>query len=114
MWVPVTLLAAFIQSVRFVLQKQLRMTALSTAGATFSRFLYAWPLLLAISLAYGALRGLELPQTTPHFWAYGIAGALGQIFGTVCTVALFQHRNFAVGAAFKNTETLQTVPIGLL
>ncbi|MEM9438741.1 MAG: EamA/RhaT family transporter [Pseudomonadota bacterium] len=60
------------------------------------------------------MRGLELPQTTPHFWAYGIAGALGQIFGTVCTVALFQHRNFAVGAAFKNTETLQTVPIGLL
>ncbi|MEM9350523.1 MAG: EamA/RhaT family transporter, partial [Pseudomonadota bacterium] len=114
MWVPVTLLAAFIQSVRFVLQKQLRMTALSTAGATFSRFLYAWPLLLAISLAYGALRGLELPQTTLLFWAYGIAGALGQIFGTVCTVALFQHRNFAVGAAFKNTETLQTVPIGLL
>ena len=57
MWIPVTLFAAFIQSVRFVLQKQLRMTALSTAGATFSRFLFAWPLLLALSLLYGTDQG---------------------------------------------------------
>ncbi|MEM6727166.1 MAG: DMT family transporter [Pseudomonadota bacterium] len=114
MWIPVTLAAAFIQSVRFVLQKHLRMTGLSTAGATLARFFYAWPLLLAMALIYALLRGLDLPGTSPGFYLYGVMGALGQIGGTLCTVALFQHRNFAVGATFKNTETLQIVPLSLI
>ena len=114
MWVPVTLLAAFIQSVRFVLQKQLRATVLSTAGATFARFLFAWPLLIALALIYGALQGYAMPETSVAFWVYGIAGAMGQITATMCTVALFQHRNFAVGVTFKKTEVLQTVFIGLI
>ncbi|MEM6897537.1 MAG: EamA/RhaT family transporter, partial [Pseudomonadota bacterium] len=108
MWIPVTLFAAFIQSVRFVLQKQLRMTALSTAGATFSRFLFAWPLLLALSLLYGTVQGYAMPGTPGAFWAYGLTGAMAQIVATMCTVALFQYRNFAVGVTFKKTEVLQT------
>ncbi|MEO1703767.1 MAG: DMT family transporter [Pseudomonadota bacterium] len=114
MWIPVTFAAAFIQSVRFVLQKRLRTTALSTAGATFARFLFAWPLLLALALGYGISQGFEMPCTSAAFWAYGITGAVAQIVGTVCTVALFQHRNFAVGATFKNTEVLQTALISLV
>ncbi|MEM6477404.1 MAG: DMT family transporter [Pseudomonadota bacterium] len=114
MWISITLFAALIQSVRFVLQKHLRSTQLSTLGATFSRFFFAWPCLLAVALIYSDVTSMPLPQTTPLFWAYGVAGALGQIGGTICTVALFAHRNFAVGAAFKNTEALLIVPISLL
>ena len=114
MWIPVTLLAALVQSARFMLQKVLRTGALSTAGATFARFLFAWPRLLTLALAYGAWRGREMPTTPPAFWAYGLTGAVTQILGTMCTVALFQHRNFAVGATFKNTEVLQTALISFV
>ncbi len=113
-WIPITLFAALAQTFRFVLQKRLRTGALSTAGATFSRFFYSWPLLTTLALGYGAARGLELPTTSGLFWLYGLAGAVGQILATMCTVALFQHRNFAVGVTFKKTEVLQTVFIGLL
>ncbi|MEM1101550.1 MAG: EamA/RhaT family transporter [Pseudomonadota bacterium] len=114
MWIPVTLFAAFIQSLRFVLQKRLRSTSLSTAGATFARFLFAWPLLLALSLGYGAAQGLAMPATPASFWAYGLTGAVAQILATMCTVAIFQHRNFAVGVTFKKTEVLQTALIGFI
>ncbi|MEO0486570.1 MAG: DMT family transporter [Pseudomonadota bacterium] len=114
MWIVITLFAAFIQSLRFALQKRLRMGTLGTAAATLARFFFAWPLLLALALSYAALAGLDLPRLNVQFWVYGLAGALGQILGTVCTVALFQHRNFAVGATFKQTEVIQTVFIGLL
>ncbi|MEL6913461.1 MAG: EamA family transporter [Pseudomonadota bacterium] len=114
MWIPVTLFAAFIQSLRFVLQKQLRTRALSTAGATFARFLFAWPLLLALALIYGAAQGLALPATPAAFWVYGLTGAVAQILATMCTVALFQHRNFAVGVTFKKTEVLQTALLGFV
>ncbi|WP_147124323.1 DMT family transporter [Shimia ponticola] len=113
-WIPVTLFAALAQTVRFVLQKQLRTTALSTAGATFSRFLFSWPLLIALALGYAASRGMDMPNINPGFWVYGLAGAIGQITATMCTVALFQHRNFAVGVTFKKTEVLQTVMIGFV
>ncbi len=43
-WVIATVLAAGFQTARFMLQKQLSMGALSTAGATFARFIYSSPL----------------------------------------------------------------------
>ncbi|MEM6276134.1 MAG: EamA family transporter [Pseudomonadota bacterium] len=114
MWIAVTLFAALVQSVRFVLQKKLRMGTLGTAAATLSRFFFAWPLLLTLALVYGAVEGLAMPSLGAAFWIYGIAGAMGQILGTLCTVALFQHRNFAVGATFKQTEVIQTVVLSVI
>ena len=114
MWITVTVFAAFIQSLRYVFQKKLRTGALGTAAATLSRFFFAWPMMLALALLYGALRDFDMPSLNAEFWAYGLAGAMGQIAGTLCTVALFQHRNFAVGATFKQTEVIQTVFLGLI
>ena len=37
LWIPITLAAALSQSLRLMLQKQLKITHLSTAGATFAR-----------------------------------------------------------------------------
>jgi len=39
-WIPITFAAAFLQNLRSALQKHLK-GQLSTAGATFSRFLFA-------------------------------------------------------------------------
>ena len=42
LWIPLTIAAAFFQNLRSALQKHLK-SRLSTAGATYVRFFYAWP-----------------------------------------------------------------------
>lgn len=113
-WVIATVLAAAFQTVRFMLQKQLSMGALSTAGATFARFVYSAPLVLLLVAVYLTARDLTLPAFNGLFWTYALAGGLAQILATICVVALFRQRNFAVGITFKKTEVVQTALVGLL
>jgi drug/metabolite transporter (DMT)-like permease len=113
-WIPITILAAAAQTLRFVLQKQLRGVGLSTAGATFARFVYSAPLAALMALAYSGASGQSLPMIPPVFWAYALSGGLTQILATMCVVALFSHRNFAVGITFKKTEVLLSVLVGLI
>jgi len=113
-WIPITIAAATAQTVRFMLQKHLRATALSTAGATWARFLFAFPLVLALVVAYGRFSGQPLPAVAPGFWAYALAGGAAQILATLCVVALFAQRNFAVGITFKKTEVMLTALVGFL
>lgn len=103
LWIPVTFAAALVQTLRFMLQRQLRGAGLSTGGATFSRFVFAAPLAAALAVA---LAPVDVPAPTARFWAFAAAGGLGQIVATFCTVALFHERNFAVGIGFTKTETV--------
>lgn len=107
LWVIVTLLAAGVQILRLMLQKQLKGLGLSTGGATFARFLFAAPLAVAGMLGLVAWHGQGIPEVNGAFTAYAVAGGLGQIIATFCTVALFSERSFAVGIAFTKTETIQ-------
>lgn len=107
LWVLFTLAAAAMQTVRFMLQKQLKGAGLSTGGATFSRFLFAAPLACLLSALALSLTGERLPVPGPAFWGWAALGALAQIVATFLTVALFSLRNFAVGIAFTKTETVQ-------
>ncbi len=113
-WIPITIAAAAAQTLRFMAQKHLKATALSTAGATWARFLFAAPLVAALTLAYAGAGGQGLPRPEPAFWAYAAAGGLAQILATACVVALFAHRNFAVGITFKKTEVMLTALVGFL
>lgn len=106
-WVIATIAAAAVQTIRFMLQKRLKGVGLSTGGATFSRFLFAVPLAAAGVAALVALRGYAIPPLGWAFWGFAIAGGIGQIIATFCTVALFSERSFAVGIAFTKTETVQ-------
>ncbi|WP_170458870.1 EamA family transporter [Ruegeria arenilitoris] len=114
LWIPVTLAAATFQTVRFMLQKSLSSVKLSATGATFARFAYSMPLVL-LGLA-GAMRlsGLPLPALLPLFWLYAAIGGVSQILATICVVALFKQRNFAVGITFKKTEVIQTAIVGFI
>lgn len=114
LWIPVTIFAAFMQNIRFMLQKVLRGTKLSTAGATFSRFLFSAPLVAISLLIYLGLTGQDWPELSVRFYLFGMAGGLAQIVATACVVALFAERNFAVGIVFKKTEVVQTALIGLV
>lgn len=107
-WIPITLAAAFAQTLRFMAQKHLKSTALSTAGATFARFLFSAPLVAVLIVGYAQISGQALPGTNPRFWLFSMVGGAAQIMATMCIVALFAHRNFAVGITFKKTEVVQT------
>lgn len=114
LWIYVTIAAATFQTVRFMLQKVLASVTLSPAGATFSRFVYSAPIILAGLAAYLAITGRALPVLTWPFWLFSIIGGLSQILATICVVALFKQRNFAVGITFKKTEVIQTAIVGLM
>lgn len=114
LWVLFTILAAAVQTLRFMLQKRLKGIGLSTGGATFSRFLFAVPLAVAGAVLLMALRGYPMPALPVAFWGFAIAGGLGQIIATFCTVALFSERSFAVGIAFTKTETVQVAVFSML
>lgn len=114
LWIPVTIAAASFQTVRFMLQKVLSDVTLSPGGATFARFVYSVPFILVALASYLVISGREFPALTPGFWVFAVIGGLSQILATICVVALFKQRNFAVGITFKKTEVIQTAIVGLL
>lgn len=114
LWILVTLAAAATQTVRFMLQKQLKSAGLSTGGATFARFVFAAPLAAVAAVAALAAAGAEFPPLTARFWTFALIGGVAQILATLATVALFSLRNFAVGIAFTKTETVQVAAFSAL
>lgn len=112
LWIPITIGAALAQTIRFMLQKQLKTTKLSTAGATFARFVYSAPLVALVAITYALSTGQGTPDIPAAFWGYAFLGGTTQIIGTVLVIALFAHRNFAVGITFKKTEVLLSALIG--
>ncbi len=113
-WIAFSVAAALAQTARFMLQKQLTLAGLSTGGATFARFVYSAPLVAALIAAYAQASGQGLPAMPPRFWAFALSGGLAQILATMCVVALFSHRNFAVGITFKKTEVVLTALVGFV
>ena len=113
LWVPITLAAAFMQNLRSALQKHLK-GDLSTAGATFCRFVYAVPLAFAYAILLGEGYGLGWPTPNPRFALFAMVGGIAQISATALLVHLFSLRNFAVGTTYSKTETVQTAVFAVL
>lgn len=114
LWIIATIFAAFMQNLRFVLQRQLKVTTLSTGGATWARFAFAAPFVGLALLIYQTASGQVWPQIGPGYWSYVITGALAQMTATACVVALFSRRNFYVGITLKKSEVILTALIGLV
>jgi drug/metabolite transporter (DMT)-like permease len=113
LWIVASVAAALFQTVRFMLQKVLSMDVLSTAGSTFARFAYAAPAAFVLTAVYLWFLQEDIPHLPTAFWGYAWTGALAQILATVCVVALFRERNFAVGITFKKTEVIQAAILGV-
>ncbi|MEC3861888.1 DMT family transporter [Mesobacterium sp. TK19101] len=114
LWIAVSLAAALFQTVRFMLQKVLATVRLSATGATFSRFFYSAPLVILALFFYLHFSGRPMPAIGGIFWIAGMVGGIGQILATICVVALFKQRNFAVGLTFAKTEVIQSAMFGWL
>ena len=113
-WVAISLIAALAQATRFMIQKQLSVATLSPVGATLARFLYSAPLVIVCVGLYLAATDQALPDLTLRFWVFALCGGVAQIIATVCTIALFKRRNFAVGVTFTKTEVLFSVLVGFV
>jgi len=113
LWIPITLVAAFMQNLRSALQKYLK-GSLSTSGATFCRFVYAVPLALVYVAALGEGYGFAWPEPNPRFALFSMFGGIAQITATAILVYLFSLRNFTVGTTYSKTETVQTAIFGLV
>ncbi len=106
LWIPVTLWAAFAQTLRNAAQRHLS-AELGTLGATLVRFLYGLPFALLWLLAVRAFGGSPLPSPNAAFLAWVSFGALAQIAATALLLRVMAERNFALGVAYSKTEILQ-------
>jgi drug/metabolite transporter (DMT)-like permease len=110
-WVAITVAAAFFQNLRSALQKHLK-GRLSTSGAAYVRFFYAWPLALLYVYGLHSWGGLPLPQPNATFFLYCVLGSVAQILFTVFLLWMFSFRNFAVGTTFSKLEVVQVAILG--
>jgi drug/metabolite transporter (DMT)-like permease len=112
LWIPVTIWAAFAQTVRNAVQRGLT-AELGTLGATLVRFLYGLPFALLWLLAVETFTGSPLPRPGGLFGAWVVAGALAQIAATALLLRTMEERNFALGVAYSKSEVLQVAVFGL-
>ena len=113
LWIPLTIAAAFFQNIRSAMQKHLQ-GKLSTLGAAYVRFLYAWPIALLYLFVVIVTGGHPLPGFSASFLIYALLGGICQIMFTVFLLWLFSFHNFAVGTTFSKLETVMVAIFGLL
>ena len=113
LWVPITIAAVILQTIRTALQKHLK-SALTTSSVTFVRFLFGLPLAVMYLGAVLWATGDPVPAVHGEFLFLAFVGAVGQIVGTFLLVMLFSYRNFAVGTTYTKTEAIQTALFGII
>ncbi len=112
-WVYFTLLAAFMQAIRTAGQKHLsgQLNAMATTGV---RYLFALPFAWFYVWWLLDYKEIQVPSLTPVFLHYALLACVMQIWGTVCLVAAFKYRNFAVATSLAKTEAIQVAVVGAL
>jgi drug/metabolite transporter (DMT)-like permease len=113
LWIPITIVAAFLQNLRSAFQKHLK-GFIGTTGATFVRFGFGFPFAIAFLALLHLGYGFSFPVPNAAFFLWAVCGGLTQIAGTFLLVYLFSFRNFAVGTAYSRTEPAQAALFGLL
>ncbi|MFQ3198013.1 MAG: drug/metabolite transporter (DMT)-like permease [Paraglaciecola sp.] len=113
LWIPFTLMAAFMQSWRNAFQKRLSVDV-DTLGVTLARFILAVPM-AAIYVSVLFYHGdTNIPQLDVEFYLIIVLGAISQIFSTALMVKLFRLRNFAMGVGLAKSEAVIAAVLGAL
>lgn len=113
LWIPFTVAAAFMQNLRSAMQKAIK-GRLSTAGAAYSRFVYALPLAVLYLVSLTEFTGMPLPEANGLFLLYCALGGLSQILFTVVLLWMFSFRSFAVGTTFSKLEVIVVAFMGMV
>ncbi len=113
LWIPVTIWAAFAQTLRNAAQRSLT-AELGTLGATLVRFLYGLPFALLWIWGVQAVGSYALPSPNLPFAAWVSFGAISQIIATALLLRVMAERNFTLGVAYSKTEIIQVAIFGLI
>jgi drug/metabolite transporter (DMT)-like permease len=113
LWIPLTLGAAAMQTVRTAGQKHLS-EDVSNLMATLTRFLFGLPFALVYLGALMTIYDWAPPIIGAEFITFTFIAAVSQIVGTVLLIHMFSFRNFTVGTAYARTEAFLTAVVGAL
>lgn len=113
LWIPFTLLAAFMQAMRNALQKQLSKDV-PVMGVTLARFLYAGPLALLYLIGLYQWQDYSIPQFSGWFVFYVLAASAMQILATALMVMLFRLKNYAIGVGLAKSEAILAAIVGVI
>ncbi|MES2626834.1 MAG: DMT family transporter [Pseudomonadota bacterium] len=111
LWIPFTLFAVVMQSVRMAGQKRVTQY-LSVPAATLVRFLYGLPFAAVYCGFLHVHEGDSATTFHKEFFLWCSLAAVSQIIATVLFVKALQTRNFAVGTSLVKTEAFITSLIG--
>jgi drug/metabolite transporter (DMT)-like permease len=111
LWVPITIAAAFLQTLRNAAQRGLA-GQLSALGATSTRFIFGFPFALLYCAALFLSAGTKLPHFGTEFLTWVSGAALLQILATLCLLHLFKLRNFSSGVVLQKSEVLLAALFG--
>ncbi|MBL4910018.1 MAG: DMT family transporter [Alteromonadaceae bacterium] len=112
-WIYFTLLAATMQAVRTAGQKQLTLH-LNSMATTGVRYIFALPFAWFYLYWIVDYRQVAVPILNSQFLQYALIACVMQIIGTVCLVAAFKYRNFAVATSLAKTEAIQVAIVGAI
>lgn len=113
LWIPFTLLAAFMQAWRNAFQKQLSKDV-NAIGVTLARFIWAWPLAALYVFSVYQWQPAEVPDFSLLFMLYILGAAVAQIIATALMVKLFQLKNFAIGVGLAKSEAILAALMGVM
>ena len=104
-WAFFTIGASAAQTARNAMQRDLTAT-LGTAGATYVRFLFSLPFILALFLFETVVLGMKPPAMSTPSLAWLLGGALAQMLATGLMLAGMTMRSFVVVTAYTKTEPI--------
>lgn len=113
LWIFLTILAALLQSIRNALQSKLS-KELTTLSVTFSRFIFALPVVATYLVFLYYFKPNEKPVFNFVFYILGFSAACLQIIATALMVILFKQKNFAIGVGLAKSEALIAAILGTL
>lgn len=113
LWAVFTVVAAFGQTLRNAMQKELTAT-LGTVGATHVRFLFGLPFVLVFLTGVLTVTGYPLPKFNGPMLIWTAIGAGAQIAATALLLAALKQKSFVVTTALIKIEPVHVALFGLV
>lgn len=106
-WIIVTIFAAFLQNLRFTLQKNIN-KKVSTFSSSYVRFAFSLPFTVALFFIYfQSFEMIKICLENNDFIIFFILASISQIIFTFILLYLFQFSNFIIGTSLSKTEVIQ-------
>ena len=106
-WIIVTIFAAFLQNLRFTVQKNIN-KKVSTFSSSYVRFAFSLPFTVALFFIYfQSFEMIKICLENNDFIIFFILASISQIIFTFILLYLFQFSNFIIGTSLSKTEVIQ-------